>query len=121
MLIVEATCRPSAVAAAFEKAGLTKVRAQPWARQSPPPTLASWSRSGKRLLVFAEKHGGKPSWYMPAFSFIADTPLGAVQPGQLSCKRFRGGERSPLLLINHWIPPFPPSPALNEQIGRRRS
>jgi hypothetical protein len=55
---------------------------------------------------------------MPAFSFIQDTPLGATHPGQLSCKRHRGAERSPLLLINHWIPPFPPSPALNAAIGR---
>ena len=77
-------------------------------------------RSGKRLLVFAEKHGGKPSWYMPAFSFIADTPLGATRPAQLSCKLFRGEAGSPLLLINHWIPPFPPSPALNAEIGKAR-
>jgi hypothetical protein len=55
---------------------------------------------------------------MPAFSFIQDTPLGATRSGQLSCKRYRGEEHSPLLLINHWIPPFPPSPSLNAAIGR---
>ena len=117
MLIVEDYVPPSAVAAAFEKGGLERYAAS-LRLGEPPPTLGELVSSGKRLLVFAEKHGGKPSWYMPAFSFIADTPLGAVQPGQLSCKRFRGEERSPLLLINHWIPPFPPSPTLNEQIGR---
>jgi hypothetical protein len=55
---------------------------------------------------------------MPAFTFIQDTPLGALQPGQLSCTRFRGKPDSPLLLINHWIPPFPPSLTLNTRIGR---
>jgi hypothetical protein len=117
MLIVEDYVPPSAVAAAFEKAGLTSYAAS-LRLGEPPPTLGELVSNGKRLLVFAENHGGKPAWYMPAFSFIADTPLGAVHPGQLSCKRFRGDRRSPLLLINHWIPPFPPSPALNGQIGR---
>ena len=55
---------------------------------------------------------------MPAFSFIQDTPLGAVRPSQLTCERFRGGPDSPLLLLNHWIPPFPPSARANEAIGR---
>jgi hypothetical protein len=117
MLIVEDYVPPSAIAAAFEKAGLTGYAAT-LRLGEPPPTMGELVSSGKRLLVFAEKHGGEPSWYMPAFTFITDTPLGAAQPGQLSCKRFRGEPRSPLLLINHWIPPFPPSPALNEQIGQ---
>ena len=55
---------------------------------------------------------------MPAFSFIQDTPLGALHPGQLSCSRYRGDADSPMLLLNHWIPPFPPSPTINAQIGR---
>jgi hypothetical protein len=55
---------------------------------------------------------------MPAFSFIQDTPLGALRPGQLSCDRYRGTQDSPMLLLNHWIPPFPPSPTVNAQIGR---
>ena len=55
---------------------------------------------------------------MPAFSFIQDTPLGANRPDQLSCDRFRGDADSPLLMVNHWIPPFPPSPRLNALIGR---
>ena len=54
---------------------------------------------------------------MPAFDYIQDTPLGAKRPSELSCARFRGEPDSPLLLINHWIPPFPPSPRLNAAIG----
>jgi hypothetical protein len=56
---------------------------------------------------------------MPAFDYIQDTPLGAHRPDQLSCERFRGAPDSPLLLVNHWIPPWPPSPRLNALIGRR--
>jgi hypothetical protein len=55
---------------------------------------------------------------MPAFKLIQDTPLGALRPGQLSCARYRGADHSPLLLLNHWIPPFPPSTTINAAIGR---
>jgi hypothetical protein len=72
----------------------------------------------QRLVVFAEEAGGSPPWYMRAFSFVQDTPLGARHPGQLSCARFRGEPDSPLLLINNWIETFPPLPALNVPIGR---
>ena len=117
ILVVEDYVPPSAIAAAFDQASLTRFAAS-LRRDAPLPTLGELVRRDKRLVVLAEKRGGTPSWYMPAFSFIADTPLGAVHPGQLSCKRFRGEAASPLLLINHWIPPFPPSPALNALIGR---
>jgi hypothetical protein len=117
ILLVEDYVPPSAIAAAFEQASLTRYAAS-LRRDAPVPTLGELVRRGKRLVVLAENRGGTPSWYMPAFSFIADTPLGAVHPGQLSCKRFRGEATSPLLLINHWIPPFPPSPAVNAVIGR---
>jgi hypothetical protein len=117
ILLVEDYVPPSAIAAAFEQASLTRYAAS-LRRDAPVPTLGGLVRRGKRLVVLAENRGGTPSWYMPAFSFIADTPLGAVHPGQLSCKRFRGEATSPLLLINHWIPPFPPSPAVNAVIGR---
>ena len=117
ILIVEDYIPPKSVEAAFAQAGLTRYAAT-LEQGAPLPTLGELVSSGKRLVVFSEKRGGTPSWYMPAFAFIQDTPLGAVHPGQLSCARFRGAPENPLLLINHWIPPFPPSPALNAQIGR---
>jgi hypothetical protein len=55
---------------------------------------------------------------MPGFTFIQDTPLGAVIPSELTCHRYRGDAHNPLLLINHWVPPFPPSSRLNAEIGR---
>jgi hypothetical protein len=119
MVIVEDYVAPSTVARAFEQAGLGPYLAT-LHRDEPLPTLGTLIASGKRLLVFAEEKGGTPSWYMPAFAFIQDTPLGAVRPDQLSCRRYRGEQDSPLLLINYWIPPFPPSPSLNAAIGRAR-
>jgi hypothetical protein len=117
ILIVEDYVPPSTIEQAFAASGLTRYAAT-LKRHAPLPTLGELIESGHRLLVFAEVKGGTPAWYMPAFSFIQDTPLGAVQPGQLSCTRYRGDEDSPMLLLNHWIPPFPPSLTINAQIGR---
>jgi hypothetical protein len=117
IVIVEDYVPPAIIAGAFEQAGLTHY-AVTLRRHAPLPTLGSLVSEHRRLVVFAEEKGGPPAWYMPAFSFIQDTPLGAVRPSQLSCARFRGEEDSPLLLINYWIPPFPPNAALNAGIGR---
>jgi hypothetical protein len=117
MVIVEDYVPPATIETAFERTGLSRYVAT-LDRGRPLPSLGALIASGRRLVVFAEEKGGSPAWYMPAFSFIQDTPLGAVRPGQLSCKRYRGETNSPLLLINSWIPPFPPSPILNAGIGR---
>jgi hypothetical protein len=116
-LVMEDYVPAARIAAAFRAAGLAPLAAT-LPRQAPLPTLGRLLAEGKRLAVFSEKAGGRPAWYMPAFSYIQDTPLGAHRPGQLSCARFRGAADSPLLLVNHWIPPFPPSPRLNAAIGR---
>ena len=117
IVIVEDYVPPATIEQAFEQAGLVRYLAT-LQRGQPLPTLRTLIAQGRRLVVFAEEKGGSPSWYMPAFSFIQDTPLGATRPDQLSCKRYRGEAHSPLLLINYWIPPFPPSPSLNAGIGR---
>ncbi|HEY2768278.1 MAG TPA: hypothetical protein VGI76_08475 [Solirubrobacteraceae bacterium] len=117
IVIVEDYVPPATILQAFERAGLTRYVAT-FDRNQPLPTLGTLIAHGHRLVVFAEEQGGSPAWYMPAFSFIQDTPLGATRPDQLSCKRYRGADRSPLLLINYWIPPFPPSVSLNATIGR---
>ena len=117
VVIVEDYVPPTTIKQAFGASGLTRYAATLEPHTS-LPTLGELIKSDHRLLVFAEVEGGSPPWYMPAFSFMQDTPLGAVHPGQLSCARYRGGEDSPMLLLNHWIPPFPPSPTVNAQIGR---
>jgi hypothetical protein len=117
IVIVEDYVPPATIAQAFEQTGLTRYVAT-LERRQPLPTLGTLIARGRRLVVFAEEQGGSPAWYMPAFSFIQDTPLGATRPDQLSCDRYRGEADSPLLLVNYWIPPFPPSPTLNAGIGR---
>jgi len=117
IVVVEDYVPPATIERAFEHAGLTRYVAT-LDRRRPLPTLGALVESGHRLVVFAEEKGGSPVWYMPAFSFIQDTPLGAVRASQLTCERYRGEADSPLLLLNHWIPPFPPSPAANAAIGR---
>ena len=117
IVIVEDYVPPSTIKQAFAAAGLTRYVAI-LKLHAALPTLGGLITSGHRLVVFAEVEGGSPPWYMPAFSFIQDTPLGAVHPGQLSCARYRGNPDSPMLLLNHWVPPFPPSPTVNAQIGR---
>ncbi len=117
IVIVEDYVPPTAVERAFAQAGLERYVVT-LTRHEPLPTLGELIDRDRRLVVFAEQEGGTPTWYMPAFSFIQDTPLGAVRPDQLSCERYRGEADSPLLLINHWIPPFPPSQSLNAGIGR---
>jgi hypothetical protein len=117
MVIVEDYVPPATIEQAFEQTGLLPYVAT-LDRSAPLPTLGTLIARGHRLVVFAEKDGGSPAWYMPAFSFIQDTPLGARLPRQLSCVRFRGEPDSPILLMNNWIDTFPPQPALNAPIGR---
>jgi hypothetical protein len=117
IVIVEDYVPPNTIERAFEQTGLTRYVAT-LDRRAPLPTLGELIARGQRLVVFAEEQGGSPAWYMPAFSFIQDTPLGATRPDRLSCERYRGEADSPLLLINYWIPPFPPSATLNAGIGR---
>jgi hypothetical protein len=87
-------------------------------RDEPLPTLGDLVDAGTRLVVLAEDDGGTRPWYLPGFSFVQDTPLGARRPGELSCDRARGDADSPLLLVNHWIDTFPPSVSRNQAIGR---
>ncbi len=116
VVIVEDYVPPQEIERAFERTGLLQYTAT-LRRDEPLPTLGELISSGKRLVTFAEEKGGTPPWYMPAFSFIQDTPLGATRPDQLSCTRYRGDADSPMLMINHWIPPFPPLPSENARIG----
>jgi hypothetical protein len=117
VVVVEDYVPPATIERALEQTGLLRYVAM-LDRRVPLPTLGALIARGQRLVVFAEKDAGSPPWYMPAFSFIQDTPLGARRPSRLSCARFRGEPDSPILLMNHWIDTFPPRPVLNAPIGR---
>jgi hypothetical protein len=84
---------------------------------APLPTLGALVAADTRLVVLAEQDGGRRPWYLDGFRLVQDTPLGATRPAQLSCARARGRADSPLLMLNHWIPPFPPSVTRNQRIG----
>jgi hypothetical protein len=86
----------------------------------PLPTLGQLVAAGHRLVVFTEKTpSGAVPWLNDAFSWIQDTPLGAQQPSQLQCARYRGTASSPFLMLNHWIDRFPPPPSANGAILTR--
>ena len=53
---------------------------QPW------PTLGQMISSGKRLVVFAEKHGGTPDWYANLYRYAMETPYTFASPSQFSCR-----------------------------------
>lgn len=116
LFIIEPYVTPQQMATLFRSAGLLD-DVYTLDRQAPMPTLGELIRADRRLLVFTEEDGGAPPWYMKAWSFFQDTPLGATKPSELSCARSRGDADSPLLLVNHWIDTFPPSPRRNREIA----
>ncbi|HWI22311.1 MAG TPA: hypothetical protein VNT22_06815 [Baekduia sp.] len=117
-IFAEPYAKPAVIEKTFEEAGLLPYVAR-LDRNKPLPTLGEMVKSGERLVVFTERDGGSPDWYLDGFSFVQDTPLGATNAGQLRCTRNRGSADSPLLLINHWIDTFPPRPSANRTIADR--
>jgi len=117
MVVVEPYVGPGVVEAALRRTRLLPYLAE-LDREEPLPTLGDLIAAGKRLVVFSEADGGARPWYMPAFSFMQDTPLGARRPADLRCARYRGTADSPILLMNHWIDRFPPRASQNARIGR---
>jgi hypothetical protein len=112
ILFVEPYVEPEKFEQAVREAGLERY-AKTLDLDGPQPTLGELVEEDKRLIVFAEKDGGDPSWYMEGFSFVQDTPLGATKISQASCALERGDATSPFLMINHWADTFPPQRAAN--------
>jgi hypothetical protein len=116
LLFVEPYVPVATIEQALRDASLLSQAATP-DPDAPLPTLGELVAANTRLVVLAEEDGGEPPWYLDGFALVQDTPLGATRPAQLSCARFRGRPDSPLLMLNHWIPPFPPSVTRNQRIG----
>jgi hypothetical protein len=116
MVVVEPYVPVTAIEDALRDANLL-THAASLRRDQQLPTLGALVSGGTPLVVFAEEDGGTVPWYMPAFSFMQDTPYNARSPERLSCRRYRGEAESPLLLVNHWNARFPPSPRRNAPIG----
>jgi hypothetical protein len=115
-MILEPYTPPERLERLFRDAGLLRYVVT-LDRQAPLPTLGDLVRADRRLIVFTEGEGGAPEWLMPAWSYYQDTPLGAEKPAEFSCRRKRGDADSPLLLVNHWVDSFPPSPRGNRAIA----
>lgn len=120
ILFVEPYVPPADIAKVFTEAGLDRYVAE-LQRDEPLPTLGALVRRNKRVVVLTEKDAdGTVPWYLDGFSFVQDTPLGAKKPGELSCKRYRGDEDSPFLMLNHWADFFPPRLPANKPFQTRR-
>jgi hypothetical protein len=116
ILFVEPYVPAREIERALDEAGLLEQAAR-ISREKPLPTLGELVRADTRLVVLAESDGGKRPWYLDGFAFVQDTPLGATTPKQLRCSPNRGSPDSPLFMVNHWIPPFPPSVSSNDEIA----
>lgn len=116
VLFVEPYVPVEEIERALDRTGLLPEAAE-LERDEPLPTLGELVAADTRLIVFTERGGGARPWYLDGFSFAQDTPLGARNGAELSCRRWRGTPDSPLLLLNHWIDTFPPSASRNARIG----
>jgi amino acid transporter len=116
ILFIEPYVPVGEIERALDRTGLLSQAAE-LDRDQPLPTLGQLILEKTRLVVMTEEGGGARPWYLDGFSFVQDTPLGATRPSQFRCRRYRGNADSPVYLVNHWIPPFPPSVRRNERIG----
>jgi hypothetical protein len=120
ILFLEPYVPPEAIADAFDQAGLSDNTAV-LDHAAPLPTLGELVRTDKRVIVFTERDAdGTVPWYLDGFSFIQDTPLGATNVDELSCKLNRGSASSPLLMLNHWADVFPPRRGANAAFLTRK-
>ncbi len=107
------------IRSAFVRAGVFKylARLQPG---QPLPTLGQLIHAHKNIVVFSqERTSGHYPWNPYAFNWMEDTPLGAVKPGQFTCKLYRGQAGNPILLMNNWADIFPPRPSPNVPLVQR--
>ncbi len=84
------------------------------------PKLRRMIERGKQLVVMAERDSGDVGWYHEAYQGILQetnynwpTASQITDPAQwnASCAPNRGGTTGTLFLMNHWSPPFAPTPA----------
>ncbi len=118
ILFIEPYVRPREIEAVFKRAKLDRY-VTTLERDEPLPTLGQLVNRNRRVIVFTENDAnGVVPWYLDGFSFVQDTPLGAKTRDELRCKRARGTEDSPLLMLNHWADLFPPRLRANRPFQR---
>ena len=90
------------------------------------PTLRTLIRSRRQVVLLAEHDSGVVPWYQEAYSGVLQetrydwaTPDLITSPDNwtASCAPNRGGTTGSLFLMNHWSPPFAPTPAGSESVN----
>jgi hypothetical protein len=114
VLLLEPSVPGWAVERQFESAGLVD-RVARLRRERPLPTLGDLLGRGRQLVVFGERDIGDVPWYLEAFVWLQDTPLGTRATS--SCAPSRGSPDSPIFMMNHWIDEFPPRPSANARVN----
>lgn len=102
VLILQDEVSPQDTAAAFEESGLIRYVFTP----SPDgewPTLREMIEANTRLVVFAERGGPPPGWYLHLWDYTEETSYNYRRPEDFTCAPNRGGTGKPLFLLNHWI------------------
>jgi hypothetical protein len=90
------------------------------------PTLQAMIRRRAQVVVLAEHHAAGVPWYHEAYRGILQEtnyewphPAAIVRPRRWarSCRPNRGGRRGSLFLMNHWSPPYAPTPAGSARVN----
>jgi hypothetical protein len=118
VLLIEPSVPAWAVQLQFRRAGLLD-RVARLRRDQPLPTLGTLLDRGRQLVVLGERDTGDLPWYLPAFDWIQDTPLGADATS--ACGRSRGEPDSPIFMLNHWVDAFPPRPSANARVNSEQA
>jgi hypothetical protein len=116
VLFIEPSVPAWAVERQFRRAGLLP-RVARLRRDRPLPTLGALLARGRQLVVLGERDTGEVAWYLDAFDWVQDTPLG--RRATTSCAPSRGEPDSPIFMLNHWVDDFPPRPSANARVNSR--
>jgi hypothetical protein len=108
-LDVEDQTSPADTVALFQRSGLARYVYTPGDPRQPWPTLGQMLDSGRRVVVFAENHGGTPRWYAPLYRYAMETPYTFTSPSEFSCVPNRGRTGKRLFVLNHFITRAAPS------------
>jgi hypothetical protein len=100
-------------AAGLDQLAYTHEADQPW------PSLGQMLRGGTPLVVFSQREGGDPPWFLPLYSLVQDNPYTARSVDDLSCAANRGPIDAPLLLVNNWISKRTPDAADAARVNDR--
>jgi hypothetical protein len=114
VLLLEPSVPAWAVELQFRNADLLD-RVARLRRDRPLPLLGTLLERGRQLVVLGERDTGDLPWYLDAFDWIQDTPLGPRATS--SCAPSRGEPDSPIFMLNHWVDAFPPRPSANARVN----